>query len=111
MGGFFMVDAGWPDIQWVLLGIAAAIAGGAVAAKLSGVELWKGILVGGVAVIAALLASLVPGIDRSLSMPIAGLIAAGVSGSALGLTASRTAPLLIGAALPPLIGLLMLELG
>jgi hypothetical protein len=110
MGGFFMVDAGWPDIQWVLLGIAAAIAGGAVAAKFSGVELWKGLLVGGAAVVAALLASLIPGIDRNLSMPIAGLIAAGISGSALGLTASRTAPLLIGAALPPLLALVMLEM-
>jgi hypothetical protein len=105
-----MPEAGWPEIQWVVLGIAAALAGGAVAAKLSGVEMRKGVLVGGAAVAAALLASLIPGIDRNLSMPIAGLIAAGISGSALGLTASRTAPILIGAAVPPLLALVMLEM-
>lgn len=105
-----MPETGWPEIQWVALGIVAAIAGSAVAARLSGVDMWKGILVGGAAVIAALLAALAPEIDPSLSMPMAGLIAAGISGSALGLTAPRTAPLLIGAAVPPLLGLLMLEL-
>ncbi len=99
-----------PEIQWIVLGLAAAIAGGAVAAKLAGVELWKGLLVGGAAAIAALLASFAPGIDRDLSMPIAALIASGIAGTAVGLTASRTAPILIGAAVPPLLGLLMLDL-
>lgn len=100
-----------PEIQWILLGLIAAIAGGAVAAKLSGIELWKGVLVGGAAAVAALLASFAPGIDRNLTMPMAGLIAAGIAGSAVGLTASRTAPLVIGAAVPPLLGLLMLDIG
>jgi hypothetical protein len=100
-----------PEIQWIVLGIAAAIAGGAIAAKLSGIEIWKGVLVGGVAAFAALLASFAPGIDRNLTMPMAGLIAAGIAGSAVGLTAARTAPLVIGAAVPPLLGLLMLEMG
>lgn len=100
-----------PEIQWVLLGLAAAIAGGAVAAKLAGIELWKGLLVGGMAAIAALLASFAPGIDRNLTMPMAALIAAGIAGSAVGLTASRTAPIVIGAAVPPLLGFLMLDLG
>lgn len=100
-----------PEIQWIVLGLAAAIAGGAIAAKLAGIELWKGVLVGGVAAVAALLASFAPGIDRNLTMPMAALIAAGIAGSAVGLTASRTAPIVIGAAVPPLLGLLMLDLG
>ena len=99
------------DIQWIVLGLAVSVAGGAAAAKLSGIEVWKGVLVGGAAAVAALLASFAPGIDRNLTMPMAGLIAAGIAGSAVGLTASRTAPLVIGAAVPPLIGLLMLEMG
>lgn len=99
-----------PEVQWIVLGLAAAIAGGAIAAKLAGVELWKGLLVGGAAAIAALLASFAPGIDRDLSMPIAALIASGIAGTTVGLTASRTAPILIGAAVPPLLGLLMLDL-
>ncbi len=99
-----------PEMQWIVLGLAAALAGGAVAAKLAGIELWKGLLVGGAAAVAALLASFAPGIDRNLTMPMAGLIAAGIAGSAVGLTASRTAPLVIGAAIPPLLGLLMLDL-
>ena len=99
-----------PEIQWIVLGLAAAIAGGVIAAKLAGVELWKGLLVGGAAAIAALLASFAPGIDRDLSMPIAALIASGIAGTTVGLTASRTAPILIGAAVPPLLGLLMLDL-
>jgi hypothetical protein len=98
-----------PEIQWIVLGLAAAIAGGTIAAKLSGIELWKGVLVGGAAAIAALLASFAPGIDRNLTMPMAGLIAAGIAGSAVGLTASRTAPIVIGAAVPPLLGMMMLE--
>lgn len=99
-----------PEVQWIVLGLAAAIAGGAIAAKLAGVELWKGLLVGGAAAIAALLASFAPGIDRDLSMPIAALIASGIAGTTVGLSASRTAPILIGAAVPPLLGLLMLDL-
>lgn len=99
-----------PEVQWIVLGLAAAIAGGAIAAKLAGVELWKGLLVGGAAAIAALVASFAPGIDRDLSMPIAALIASGIAGTTVGLTASRTAPILIGAAVPPLLGLLMLDL-
>jgi len=100
-----------PEIQWIVLGLAAAVAGGAIAAKLAGIELRKGVLVGGVAAVAALLASFAPGIDRNLTMPMAALIAAGIAGSAVGLTASRTAPIVIGAAVPPLLGLLMLDLG
>jgi hypothetical protein len=100
-----------PDTLWIVLGLVAAIAGGAVAAKLSGIEIWKGVLVGGVAAVAALLASFAPGMDRNLTMPMAALIAAGIAGSGVGLTASRTAPLVIGAAVPPLLGLLMLEFG
>ncbi len=99
------------EVQWIVLGLAAAVAGGAVAAKLSGIEIWKGILVGGAAAVAALLASFAPGMDRNLTMPMAGLIAAGIAGSAVGLTAPRTAPIVIGAAIPPLLGLLMLEMG
>jgi hypothetical protein len=100
-----------PDIQWILLGLAAAMVGGVVAAKLSGIEIWKGVLVGGAAAVCALLASLAPGLDRSLTMPMAALIAAGIAGTAIGLNASRTAHILIGAAVPPLIGMLMLEMG
>lgn len=100
-----------PEIQWIVPGLAAAVAGGVIAAKLAGIELWKGVLVGGVAAVAALLASFAPGIDRNLTMPMAALIAAGIAGSAVGLTASRTAPIVIGAAVPPLLGLLMLDLG
>lgn len=100
-----------PEVQWILFGLVAAIVGGLVAAKLVGVELWKGLLVGGVAALAALLASIVPGLDRSLAMPMAALITSGIAGQAIGLTASRTAPILIGAAIPPLLGLLMLEAG
>jgi hypothetical protein len=100
-----------PGIQWIVLGLLAAVAGGALAARLSGVSFWKGVLVGGAAAVAALLASLAPGLDRNLTMPMAGLVAAGIAGSAMGLTASRTAPIVIGAAVPPLIGMLMLEMG
>lgn len=99
-----------PEIQWIVLGLAAAIAGGAIAAKLAGVELWKGLLIGGAAAIAALLASFAPGIDRDLSMPMAALIASGIAGTTIGLSASRTAPILIGAAVPPLLGMMMLDL-
>ncbi|MBB4346703.1 MULTISPECIES: hypothetical protein [Rhizobiaceae] len=99
-----------PETQWIVLGLAAAIAGGAIAAKLAGVELWKGLLVGGAAALAALLASFAPGIDRDLSMPIAALIASGIAGTTVGLSASRTAPILIGAAVPPLLGMMMLDL-
>ncbi|WP_313601541.1 hypothetical protein [Rhizobium sp.] len=100
-----------PEIQWIVLGLAAAIAGGALAAKLAGIEIWKGVLVGGVAAVAALLASFAPGVDRNLTMPMAALIAAGIAGSTVGLSASRTAPIVIGAAVPPLLGLLMMDLG
>ncbi len=99
-----------PETQWIVLGLVAAIAGGAIAAKLAGVELWKGLLVGGAAALAALLASFAPGIDRDLSMPIAALIASGIAGTTVGLSASRTAPILIGAAVPPLLGMMMLDL-
>lgn len=99
-----------PETQWIVLGLAAAIAGGAIAAKLAGVELWKGLLVGGAAALAALLASFAPGIDRDLSMPIAALIASGIAGTTVGLSASRTAPILLGAAVPPLLGMMMLDL-
>jgi hypothetical protein len=100
-----------PDVLWIMLGVATAIAGGGVAAKLAGIEVWKGLLVGGISAIAALLASFAPGIDRNLTMPMAALIAAGIAGSTVGLTAARTAPIVIGAAVPPLVGLLMLDMG
>ncbi len=95
----------------IAVAIVAAVAGGAIAAKLSKIEIWKGALVGGCAAVAALLASFVPGVDRSLSMPMAGLIASGIVGSTAGLTAARTANIAIGAALPPLVAFLLLEAG
>ncbi|AYD02260.1 hypothetical protein [Neorhizobium sp. NCHU2750] len=100
-----------PEIHWIALGLATAVAGGGVAARFAGIELWKGFIVGGVAAIAALLASFAPGIDRNLTMPMAALIAAGIAGSTVGLTAARTAPIVIGAAVPPLLGMLMLDMG
>lgn len=42
---------------------------------------------------------------------MAGLIAAGISGSAVGLTPARTANIVIGAALPPLIGFVLMDMG
>jgi len=93
------------------LAIVAAVAGGVVAAKLAKIEIWKGALIGGCAAVAALLAFFAPGVDRNLSMPMAGLITAGIVGSAIGLTPARTANIAIGAALPPLVGFLLLEIG
>ncbi|MDR6817093.1 putative small integral membrane protein [Neorhizobium sp. 2083] len=99
--------------QFTLMAIAvvAAVIGGAIAARLAGIEIWKGALVGGCASIAGVLAFFAPGIDRNLSIPMAGLIAAGISGSAVGLTPARTANIAIGAALPPLIGFVLMEMG
>ena len=91
--------------------VAAAVIGGAIAARLAGIEIWKGALVGACASIAGVIASFVPGVDRNLSIPIAGLIAAGISGAAVGLTPTRTAHIAIGAALPPLIGFVLMEMG
>ena len=99
------------DFHWVLLAIATAILGGAIAARLTRIEMWKGAMIGLFAAVAALLTSFAPGIDRDLSMPMAALIAAGISGSTVGLTPARTANIAIGAALPPLIGFLLLEIG
>lgn len=95
----------------MLTAVVAAVIGGLVAAKLSGIETWKGALVGGSAAIAGVIAFFAPGIDPSLSVPMACLIVAGISGSMIGLTPTRTAHVAIGAALPPLIGLVLMEMG
>lgn len=99
--------------QFTLMAIAvvAAVIGGAIAAKLAGIEIWKGALIGACASVAGVIAFFVPGIDRSLSIPIAGLVGAGISGAAVGLTPTRTAHLAIGAALLPLIGFVLMEMG
>ncbi|WP_037077271.1 hypothetical protein [Neorhizobium vignae] len=99
--------------QFTLMAIAvvAAVIGGAIAAKLSGIEIWKGALIGACASVAGAIAFLVPGIDRGLSIPIAGLIGAGISGAGFGLTPTRTAYITIGAALLPLIGFVLMEMG
>jgi hypothetical protein len=99
--------------QFGLMAIAvvAAVIGGAIAAKLAGIEIWKGALIGACASVAGVIASSAPGVDRNLSIPMAGLIAAGISGSAVGLTPTRTAQIAIGAALPPLIGFVLMEIG
>ena len=99
------------EFQLVAAAIVTAVIGGAVAARLMRIEMWKGALVGLCAVIAAIAASFAPGVDRSLSMPMAALIAAGISGSAVGLTPVRTANIAIGAALPPLLGFVLMEMG
>jgi hypothetical protein len=92
------------------LAALAAMLGGVLAAKLGRVELWKGAAVAAVALLAAGVAFLLPGFDRSLSVPLAAVIGAGVSGALLKLTAPQTAHLLIGAALPPALGFLLLEM-
>ncbi|CDN55388.1 Hypothetical protein RG1141_CH30530 [Neorhizobium galegae bv. officinalis bv. officinalis str. HAMBI 1141] len=99
--------------QFGLMAIAvvAAVIGGAIAAKLAGIEIWKGALIGACASVAGVIVSSAPGVDRNLSIPMAGLIAAGISGSAVGLTPTRTAQIAIGAALPPLIGFMLMEMG
>ncbi|WP_117191905.1 hypothetical protein [Rhizobium terrae] len=97
--------------QLMALAVVAAVIGGAVAAKLAKIEVWKGALLGGCAAAAAVLVSFAPGIDRSLSMPMAGLITAGIVGSTLGLTPALTANIAIGAALPPLLGFMLMEMG
>ncbi|MGK9055416.1 hypothetical protein [Neorhizobium petrolearium] len=99
------------EFQLMAIAVVAAVFGGAIAARLAKIEVWKGVLVGGCAAVAAVLASFAPGVDRSLSMPMAGLIAAGISGSAVGLTPARTANIAIGAALPPLLGFVLMEMG
>ncbi|SMF06166.1 hypothetical protein QTA58_15000 [Neorhizobium sp. CSC1952] len=99
------------EFQLMAIAVVAAVIGGAIAARLAKIEVWKGVLVGGCAAVAAVLASFAPGVDRSLSMPMAGLIAAGISGSAVGLTPARTANIAIGAALPPLLGFVLMEMG
>jgi hypothetical protein len=99
------------EFQLMLVAVVAAVIGGVVAAKLTGIEIWKGALVGGCAAIAGVIAFFVPGIDPNLSVPMAGLIVAGIAGSRVGLTATRTAHVAIGAALPPLIGFVLMEMG
>jgi len=99
------------EFQLMAIAVVAAVAGGMIAARLAKVEIWKGALVGGCAAVAAVLASFAPGTDRNLTMPMAGLITAGIVGSAVGLTPVRTANILIGAALPPLLGFLLMEMG
>ena len=98
------------EFQLMAIAVVAACLGGTVAARIVGIEIWKGALVGVCAAIAGSAASFVPGIDRNLSIPMACLIAAGITGSLVGLTPTRTAHLSIGAAVPPLIGFLLLEL-
>lgn len=98
------------EIELTAIAVLAALAGGAAGARFTKAPIWKGVLIAASAAVAAIVASLIPGIDRSLFMPIAGLVGAGVSGSALGLTAPQTAPIAIGAALIPLLGFLMMEL-
>ena len=99
------------DFEVMAIAVVAAGLGGAAAARIVGIELWRGALVGVCAAIGGSAAFFIPGIDRNLSMPMACLIAAGVTGSLIGLTPTRTAHVAIGAALPPLIGFLILELG
>lgn len=98
-------------IQLMGLGFAVAVIGGAIAAKLTKIELWKGVLVAAVAALAAVSAYFVPGFDRSLAMPLAALVGAGVSGAVLGLSAPMTANILIGAAVPPMLGFVLMEMG
>ena len=98
------------DYQLIALAIVAALVGGVVTARITGVALWKGLAVAGVAAAAALVAFFVPGFDRGLSMPLAALVGAGLSGAMLGLTAPATAHVLIGTAVPPMIGFLIMEL-
>lgn len=98
------------EFELMALAVIAAVAGGAIAARLAKIEMWKGALVGGCAAAAAVLASFAPGVDRNLTMPMAGLITAGIVGSAVGLTPVRTANIVIGAALPPLLGFVLMEM-
>jgi hypothetical protein len=98
------------EYQLIALAIVVALIGGTVAARITGIALWKGLVVAGVASVATLVAFFVPGLDRGLSMPLAALIGAGLSGAMLGLTAPATAHVLIGTAVPPMIGFLIMEL-
>lgn len=99
------------EFQLIALAVVIAVIGGAIAARLTQVGVWKGIVVAAVASAAAVAAFFIPGFDRSLSMPLAGLLGAGVSGALLGLSAPQTANLLIGAAVPPMLGFVIMELG
>lgn len=101
MGGFHLMAAA----------IVIAVIGGVVTAWLMRIEVWKGAVIGFFIVLAAILASMIPGVDRNVSMSMAALIAAGVSGSLVGLTPTGTAYIGIGAALPPLVGVMLMEMG
>ena len=98
------------EFELTVIALIAAVIGGIIAAKLMKIAIWKGALVAGCAALGALAASFAPGMERSLVMPMAALIVAGISGSAIGLTPARTANIAIGAALPPLLGFLLLEM-
>jgi hypothetical protein len=108
------LDYVWEDdvgeTELTAIAVLAALVGGAAGARFTKAPIWKGVLIATSAAVAAIVVSVVPGVDRSLFMPIAGLVGAGVSGAALGLTAPQTAPIAIGAALVPLMGFLVLEL-
>ncbi len=98
------------DYELMTLAVVIAMIGGAIAAKLTHVVLWKGILVAAAAAAAAVAAFFVPGMERSLSMPLAGLAGAGLTGMLLGLSAPTTANILIGAAVPPMLGFVLMEI-
>ncbi|MFB9947379.1 hypothetical protein ACFFP0_00895 [Rhizobium puerariae] len=98
------------EFQLIAIAMVVAVIGGAVAARLTQTEIWKGAAVAAAACAAAVAAFFVPGFDRSLSMPLAGLAGAGVSGALLGLSAPATANILIGAAVPPMLGFVIMEM-
>jgi hypothetical protein len=98
------------EYQLMAIAVALAVIGGGVAAKMAKIEIWKGIVVAAVAALAAIVAFFVPGFDRSLAMPLAGLVGAGVSGAVLGLSASTTANILIGTAVPPMLVFVIMEM-
>jgi hypothetical protein len=99
------------EFELMALAALVALAGGMIAAKLTGIVLWKGAAVAAVAALMALIAFLIPGIDRSIALPLAALVGSGVSGALLGLTAPQTAHVLIGAAVPSMLGFVLMEMG
>ncbi|WP_105383194.1 hypothetical protein [Neorhizobium alkalisoli] len=99
------------EYQLMAIAVLLAVIGGAIAARLAQVGIWKGIFVAVVASLAAIVAFFVPGFDRGLAMPLAGLIGAGVSGALLGLSAPTTANILIGTAVPPMLAFVIMEMG
>lgn len=96
--------------QLIAIAVAMALAGGVVAAKIIGLELWRGAAVAAASSALAIAALLVPGFDRSLAVPLGALVGAGISGALLGLSAPVTANLLIGIAVPPMLAFLAMEM-